>query len=89
MQFTANATGVVKVCVDNRTPPVGKNPKVVALATVLPPGVDPIAKMIEVTLRRRSWLSPWRIPARPLPLGSRGGARLNPRPTKRLYLGRF
>lgn len=47
----------MKVYVDNRTPPVGMNPKVVALATVSPPGAVPITKMIEVTLRRRSWFA--------------------------------
>jgi hypothetical protein len=56
-QFTANTTGAVKVYVDNRTPPTGTNPKVVALATVSPPGAAPVTKMIEVTLRRRSWFA--------------------------------
>jgi hypothetical protein len=56
-QFTANTTGAVKVYVDNRSPAAGTNPKVVALATVSPPGATPVTKMIEVTLRRRSWFA--------------------------------
>lgn len=56
-QFTANTTGAVKVYVDNRAPANGVNPKVVALATVTPPNSPPVTKMIEVTLRRRSWFA--------------------------------
>jgi hypothetical protein len=56
-QFTANTTGAVKVYVDNRAPANGVNPKVVALATVSPPNSPALTKMIEVTLRRRSWFA--------------------------------
>jgi hypothetical protein len=56
-QFTANTMGAVRVYVDNRAPASGVNPKVVALATVTPPNLPPLTKMIEVTLRRRSWFA--------------------------------
>ena len=55
--FSANTTGVVKVYVDNYNPPSSMQPKIVAQATVGAPGEAPQVKMLEVTLRRRSYFA--------------------------------
>jgi hypothetical protein len=53
--FGANATGSVKVYVENYNPPVASvRPKVIALASVASGTDAPITKMIELTLSRRS-----------------------------------
>ncbi len=52
--FGQNTTGSVKVHVSTTNPPAGTNPRIVALASVHPPGGNPVTRMIEVTLRRRS-----------------------------------
>jgi hypothetical protein len=55
--FGANTSGWIKVYVTNTNPPAGSMPKVVALASVNPPGTAAVTRMIEVTLRRRSYFS--------------------------------
>ena len=49
--------GSVKVYVDQYAPPVGVRPKVIALAAVEQGTDTPTTKMIEVTLRRRSYFA--------------------------------
>jgi hypothetical protein len=49
--------GSVKVYVDQFSPPVGARPKVIALAAVERSGEAPVTKMLEVTLRRRSYFA--------------------------------
>jgi hypothetical protein len=56
-EFTASTRGNVKVYVDSYNPPAGAQPKVVAQAAVSSPGGLPVTKMIEVTLRRRSYFA--------------------------------
>ena len=56
-QFTANTTGTVKVYVDAYNPASNVQPKVVAQASVTAPGAMPVTKMVEVTLRRRSYFA--------------------------------
>ncbi len=53
----ANTSGAIKVYVTNTNPPAGSSPKVVALASVNPPDGPPVTRMLEVTLRRRSYFS--------------------------------
>jgi hypothetical protein len=55
--FDAGITGSVKVYVDHSFPSVGVAPKVIALAAIERTGEAPITKMIEVTLRRRSYFA--------------------------------
>jgi len=55
--FGANTTGFVKVYVTSYNPPAGVIPKIVALASVNPPGQGVVSKMLELTLRRRSYFS--------------------------------
>jgi hypothetical protein len=55
--FDAGITGSVKVYVDNYAPPVGVAPKVIALAAIERNGESAVTKMIEVTLRRRSYFA--------------------------------
>jgi len=52
--FGRNATGGVKVYVDNHTPGPTTRPKIIAQSAIGTPGDTPVFKMIEVTLRRRS-----------------------------------
>jgi hypothetical protein len=54
--FGANATGSVKVYVENYNPPTGSVvlPKVIALASVAPGADAPVIKMLELTVSRRS-----------------------------------
>jgi hypothetical protein len=53
--FGANATGSVKVYVENYSPSSASvSPKVIALASVAPGADAPITKMLELTLSRRS-----------------------------------
>lgn len=52
--FGQNTTGTVKVHVTSTNPPSGSSPRIIALAAVQPPGANPVTRMIEVTLRRRS-----------------------------------
>lgn len=53
----AGADAWIKVYVTNTNPPSGSTPKVVALASVNPPQRPPVTRMLEVTLRRRSYFS--------------------------------
>jgi len=55
--FGANTTGSVKVYITSYNPPSGTSPKIVALASVSPPGQLPISKMLELTLSRRSYFT--------------------------------
>ena len=55
--LAANTRGWVKVFVDNPNPPPGTNPKVIAQAPVRAPGSPDVQRMIEVTLRRRSYFA--------------------------------
>ena len=55
--FGAHTAGSVKVYVTTFNPVAGVNPKVIALATVNPPGQAPVSKMLELTLRRRSYFT--------------------------------
>ncbi len=55
--FAANTTGSVKVYATTTNPPPGATPKIIALASVNPPEGNPVTRMIEVTLRRRSYFS--------------------------------
>jgi len=54
--FSSNATGSVKVYVENYNPPAGSVilPKVIALASVNSGADAPVTKMLELTLGRRS-----------------------------------
>jgi Tfp pilus assembly protein PilX len=54
--FGANATGSVKVYVENYSSPAGSVvwPKVIALASVAPGSDTPVTKMLELTVSRRS-----------------------------------
>lgn len=47
----------IKVYVTQTNPPSGGTPKVVALASVNPPQRPPVTRMLEVTLRRRSYFA--------------------------------
>lgn len=47
----------VKVYVNRFDPPVGAQPKIVALAAIARTGETPVTKMLEVTLRRRSFFA--------------------------------
>lgn len=53
----AGAEAWIKVYVTNTNPPSGGTPKVVALASVNPPQRPAVTRMLEVTLRRRSYFS--------------------------------
>ncbi len=53
----ANATGTIKVYVDNYSPLPNAQPKVVAQATLATPGETSVVKLVEVTLRRRSYFA--------------------------------
>lgn len=55
--FSANTTGSVTVYVDNYNPPSSVQPKIIAQASVGAPGEAPQVKMLEVTLRRRSYFA--------------------------------
>lgn len=55
--FGANTSGWAKVYVTSTNPPAGSSPKIVALASVNPPSGPSVTRMIEVTLRRRSYFS--------------------------------
>jgi hypothetical protein len=55
--FGANTTGTVKVYVTSYNPVPGVSPKIVALASVNPPGQTATSKMLELTLRRRSYFA--------------------------------
>jgi hypothetical protein len=50
-------TGAVKVYVNRFDPPDGFQPKIVALASIERAGVTPVTKMLEVTLRQRSFFA--------------------------------
>ena len=52
--FADNASGSVKVYVENYAAPAGFSPKVIALASVNPVNDAPVTQMLEVTLSRRS-----------------------------------
>jgi Tfp pilus assembly protein PilX len=56
-EFGGNATGWVKVYVNNTTPSATVQPKIVAQSSLGAPGETPALKMIEVTLRRRSYFA--------------------------------
>lgn len=53
----ANTDAWIKVYVTQTNPPSGSTPKVVALASVNPPQRPPVTRMLEVTLRRRSYFA--------------------------------
>lgn len=57
VDFGAHIAGTMKVYVDNYNPQPGTQPKVVAQATVAMPGETPVVKLVEVTLRRRSYFA--------------------------------
>lgn len=56
-EFGANTTGWVKVYVDSFQPAANGRPKVISQASVGAPGETPVLKMVEVTLRRRSFFA--------------------------------
>ncbi len=53
----AGTAAWIKVYVTNTNPPSGSTPRVVALASVNPPQSPAVTRMLEVTLRRRSYFS--------------------------------
>lgn len=55
--FGQNTKGTVKVHVTTTNPPAGASPRIIALAAVNPPDGNPVTRMLEVTLRRRSHFS--------------------------------
>lgn len=55
--FTANTTGWVKVYVTNTQPSSHDSPKIIAYASVNPPHQRSITRMMEVTLRKRSYFA--------------------------------
>jgi Tfp pilus assembly protein PilX len=55
--YGANTTGWVKVYVSNTSPPPGTQPKIVTQSTIQSPDDTPVTKMLEVTLRRRSYFA--------------------------------
>ncbi len=55
--FTQNTTGWVKVYVSNTQPSSNDSPKIVALSSVNPPNSAPATRMMEITLRRRSYFA--------------------------------
>lgn len=55
--FTKNTTGSVQVYTTHQKPGAGAQPRILALASVNPPDGAPVTRMIEVTLRRRSFFA--------------------------------
>jgi hypothetical protein len=55
--FTQNTSGWVQVYTTSLNPAPGINPRIIALASVNPPDGAPLIRMIEVTLRRRSYFA--------------------------------
>lgn len=55
--FTQNTTGWVKVYVSDTQPSGNASPKIVALSSVNPPNSAPATRMMEITLRRRSFFA--------------------------------
>ena len=55
--FTKNTTGWVKVYVSDTQPSGNVSPKIVALSSVNPPNAAPATRMMEITLRQRSYFS--------------------------------
>lgn len=55
--LSQNTTGWVRVYVDNASPPANGRPKIVTQSTVGAPGETPVLKMLEVSLRRRSYFA--------------------------------
>ena len=55
--FGQNTSGWVKVYVDNNNPPANAQPKIVTQSSIGAPGDIPVTKMLEVTLRRRSFFA--------------------------------
>lgn len=55
--FTANTSGWVKVYVTNTQPSSHDSPRVIAYASVNPPNSRAITRMMEVTLRKRSYFA--------------------------------
>lgn len=57
VDFGANQRGALKVYVDNRQPGTSTRPKIVTQASIAVPGDRAVTKMIEVSLRRRSYFA--------------------------------
>ena len=55
--FTKNTAGSVQVYTTHQKPGAGAQPRILALASVNPPDGAPVTRMIEVTLRRRSFFA--------------------------------
>ncbi|MEO5960974.1 MAG: hypothetical protein ABIR80_17855 [Opitutaceae bacterium] len=55
--FGGNTTGSVKVYVDSHLPSGSVRPKIITQASIGAPGDTPAIKMVEVTLRRRSFFA--------------------------------
>ncbi|MCF7687116.1 MAG: hypothetical protein K9N01_02325 [Cephaloticoccus sp.] len=55
--FTANTSGWVKVYVGNHQPAAKDSPKIVMLASVNPASGAPVTRMMEITLRKRSFFA--------------------------------
>lgn len=55
--FTGNTSGWVKVYVGNTQPAAGSSPKIVTLASVNPASGASITRMMEITLRKRSFFA--------------------------------
>lgn len=55
--FSPGTTGYVKVHIDNFNPSAGVQPKIVALASIDPTNEAAVTKMIEVSIRRRSYFA--------------------------------
>lgn len=57
VEFGGNIKGTMKVYVDNYNPSANAQPKVVAQASLGADGQTPVVKLVEVTLRRRSYFA--------------------------------
>ncbi|MCW5547920.1 MAG: hypothetical protein KIT44_03065 [Opitutaceae bacterium] len=55
--FTRQTRGSVQVYTTSRQPAPGVNPRIMVLASVSPPDGTPLTRMLEVTLRRRSYFA--------------------------------
>lgn len=56
-EYGGNTNGSVKVYVSNTSPTGREKPTVIALSTVSAPGTPPNTRMLEVTLKRRSYFA--------------------------------
>lgn len=56
-ELSQNTTGWARVYIDNAHPAANGRPKIIAQATVGAPGESPVAKILEVSLRRRSFFA--------------------------------